>query len=648
MKRVLVLCGVVLLGALAGCHRSAAATDAGAVDAGPAHLSEQEPDNRADQAMAITSSEVVDASLTPQGGQPDEDWYRVSAPEPATLALELSGVPGTKVVLELLDSSQNSMASQVSAAAGEGVRLDRIGVQGPLLVRVTSESKGAGGAYALAFTFTPPEQGFESEPDNRAADATALEEGPDGWQVKGTLGTPGDEDWFRLTLADGGEDAGVDDAGAVDSGQGAAVGLDAGEATLDAGTSQPPSGEASAPTGPAAPDTATPEEAPPPGPLGAVALETQDGGAALLDDGGVAAAQVDAGPPPEPKVPLRIEVSAVPGVKLEVELFSAAEASLFRAAGEVGQPLSLRNVGVRASDTTLYAVVRSAWVGSGKEAARPANPDVPYTLHIQREPEGATSELEPNETLATATPLPDNGFREGFLAPKGDVDLYAIRCPTPELVNLQLSGLERADLQLSVLRPRADGKAPDEVLRANDGDVKEPEYLNSVACSGELYVRVESASRKVDGKWVRDFQNPDTRYRLTATARPDTGAEEREPNNTEADAMPLALGHTVRGTIQPKRDVDDYRLDLSERVVKTAIRATVTPILKVRIGLYLYRLEEGEKPVLVQTADGGKGDKPEVIQYSAEPGVYLLQVRDARNREANFQDAYQLTVEQAE
>jgi hypothetical protein len=291
-------------------------------------------------------------------------------------------------------------------------------------------------------------------------------------------------------------------------------------------------------------------------------------------------------------------------------------------------------------------VVRTAWVGTGKDAQRPANAEVPYTLHIEREEAGATSEIEPNGTAASATLLPLDGYREGFLSPKGDVDLYQLRCPTPTLVNLQLSGLDRADLQLSVLRTDADGK-PQTVLRANDGDVKEPEYLNAVACQGLLTVEVESASRKVDGKWVRDFYNPDSRYRLTAQARPDTGAEEREPDNGPEEAMTLSLGQSVRGTIQPRRDVDDYRLDLSGRVVKTAIRATVTPILKVRIGLYLYRIEEGEKPILVQTADSGGGEKPQVIRYSAEPGVYLLQVRDARNRESNFQDAYQLTVEQA-
>jgi hypothetical protein len=74
----------------------------------------------------------------------------------------------------------------------------------------------------------------------------------------------------------------------------------------------------------------------------------------------------------------------------------------------------------------------------------------------------------------------------------------------------------------------------------------------------------------------------------------------------------------------------------------------LTGILKVDVGLYLHRMDETGKLTLVQTSDRGKGDASEVIRYSAEPGVYLLEVRDTRNREANFQDPYQLTVEEGE
>ncbi len=97
--------------------------------------------------------------------------------------------------------------------------------------------------------------------------------------------------------------------------------------------------------------------------------------------------------------------------------------------------------------------------------------------------------------------------------------------------------------------------------QSNDGAVKEPERLNSVACGKECFVKVEGALRKVDGKWVREFENPDQPYRLTVRTIPDDGSEEREPNDTADQATPLALGRPIRGTIYPKRDADFFRLD---------------------------------------------------------------------------------------
>ncbi len=128
----------------------------------------------------------------------------------------------------------------------------------------------------------------------------------------------------------------------------------------------------------------------------------------------------------------------------------------------------------------------------------------------------------------------------------------------------------------------------------------------------------------------------------------DTGNEEREPNSSADRPQDLAFRQAVRGTVYPKKDLDYFRLDLSDRPVRTPIKATLLGILKVDVGLYLHRVGEDGKLTLVQTADRAKGDQPETIRYSAEPGVYLLEVRDARNREANFQDSYQLLVEESE
>jgi hypothetical protein len=362
-----------------------------------------------------------------------------------------------------------------------------------------------------------------------------------------------------------------------------------------------------------------------------------------LDAGAVAA------PVEPPGLALKIELSGIEGVRPELAVLSAAEAPLFSLRGKESEPLALRNIGVRSTDKVVYVVVKSSWVGTGKEAKRTYNATTPYTLSVSLEEAGANAELEPNDELYKATPLQGSGFKEGFLAPKSDVDHFVLRTTEPVLAKVELSGVERLDLILSAVEPpTGDGAADTVVLKANDGEVKEPERLNNVSCKGTCYFRVEGASRKVDGKWVKDFENADLPYRITVTTVPDNGGEEREPNNTAERGTELTFGKAVRGTVYPPKDVDYYRLDLTDRPVRTPIRATLLGILKVDVGLYLHRLGEDGKPALVQTADRAKGDQPENIRYSLEPGVYLFEVRDTKNRESNFQDSYQLTVEEGE
>src|SRR5690606_29912654 len=102
-----------------------------------------------------------------------------------------------------------------------------------------------------------------------------------------------------------------------------------------------------------------------------------------------------------------------------------------------------------------------------------------------------------------------------------------------------------------------------------DGALKEPEYLNSVLCAERCYLKVEGGVRKVAGKWVRDFENAEMSYRLSVTATPDTGGEEREPNGTAETATAIGFGQPIRGTIHPRKDSDLYRLDLTGRPVRT-------------------------------------------------------------------------------
>ncbi|RYZ40315.1 MAG: ABC transporter substrate-binding protein [Myxococcaceae bacterium] len=620
--------------------------DAGVVETGPAALTEKEPNERPDQALAVTRDSVVTGGLAAEPNKLDEDWYRLAPGAPRIADVTVSGLPGGDIKLDVYDQDRNRLVGVNSDGEGKGERLPNLYVEKERWLVVSPARKGMGGAYTLEVKYRVPNDGEEREPNDRAVDAAAL---PLGQTVTAFLGHSGDEDWYRVELPD--------------------TGTPGGEVPAQAPGTPAPGTAPTAPTGAAVPPPSVPPDetpviddgtAPSPAPEGTFAggeppatppaNPTQPAGEIAGET--AAAAVVDAGvalPPEVPSVALKIELSAVEGVRPEISVLSAAEAPLFTLQGKEGEPLALRNIGVRATDRVVYLVVKGGWVGTGKAQRRTFNAQVPYTLTVTQEEAGAHAELEPNDELLKATPLTGAGFREGFLSPKSDVDNYVLTTREPVLAKVELTGVDRLDLTLSMVEPpQGDGLKETVLLKANDGALKEPERLNNVSCTGTCYFRVEGSFRKVDGKFVKDFENSEQPYRITVTTVPDNGSEEREPNNTAERAQDLQLGKAVRGTVYPAKDVDYFRVDLSDRPVRTSLTATLLGILKVDVGLYLHRVQPDGKLTLVQTSDRAKGDQPETIRYSAEPGVYLFEVRDARNREANFQDSYQLTVEEGE
>jgi hypothetical protein len=567
------------------CDDAASAVDAGPVDAGPQTLLEKEPNDGPESALVIDRSSVVEAALGADAQKPDEDWYALKAGVPRTVDLTVTTPMGGDVAVEVMDATKATLATINAQGPGGAERLPNLDVSGTVLVRVVTMKKGVGGAYSVTALFRERQPGYELEPNERRVDATQV---PLGQAVSGFLAHPGDVDLFRFEL----------------------------------------------------PAPADPE----PIPVEPIDAGDMDAGTELSPDAGI---PVEAGTAPEPRMALRVDVSALPGVSLDLQILTEAEAVLFQARSRESSGLSLRNVGVRQSDRVLYVALRSAPLSPAKDARRGFTIDRSYTLTVVPEEAGASAEYEPNDELARATDLPPNSYREGFINPRADVDYFKLTTDGPSIVKATVTGVEKVDLQLSVVKP-VEGKPDEVLLRANEGAAKEPEQLNNVRCDGVCWFRVEGVARKVDGKWVKEDENADQSYRLTTQVTPDDGSEEREPNNTADQGTPLAFGKAVRGTVYPKKDVDYFALDLRDRQVKTPLSAQLIGVLKVDVGLYLHRVEADGKLTLVQTSDSAKGDKPESIRFSVDPGLYVFEVRDVKNRESNFQDSYQLTVDEGD
>lgn len=575
-----------------GCPKKPDAVDAGPVDAGPPVLTEAEPNDSAAQALPIERTSLIEANLSADPAKPDEDWFVLKAAVPRTATIEVGCPPQGDVAVELVDETKTVLARVDAQGPGEKELVPNLDVSGKAFFRVVTAKKGSGGAYTVKVTLKDRVPGFELEPNDRKVDATAV---PLGAAISGFVAHGNDVDWYRYELPQAEPPATLEAADAGDA-----------DAAVD--------GAADA------------------------------GG----EDAGVDAGAVDAGPPVEKRIALRVDVSALDGVALDVQILTEAEAVLLASKSSPSVGVSLRNLGARERDRVLYVVVKSAPLPAAKDSKEPPkrgfSTGTYYTLTVAPEDAQDGTELEPNDEADKATSLPANAYREGFISPKGDVDFYRLDVDTPSAVTVELGGLEAVDTVLSLLNPAK----PDEVLlKVNEGGTKEPERLVNVGCEQSCLFRVEPTARKVDGKWVREDWNGDRPYRLTTTVTPQEGLE-REPNDKAERAGPIAFGAPLRGLIYPKKDVDYFLLDLHERAVKTPLQAQLTGILKVDVALYLHRLEDDGKLTLVQTADTAKGDKPELLRASVEPGRYVFEVRDLKGREANFQDSYMLTVDEGE
>ena len=502
---------------------------------------------------------------------------------PRTASIDVTCPPGADLVVDVTDATKTVLASINAAGVGETEHLPNLDVSGRAYLRIWSTKKGAGGAYTVRVTLRDRQAGFELEPNDRRVDASPV---IFGQAVSGFVAHGGDVDWYRFELPQTEAAEEPFDAGDVDAGEA----NDAGELT-DAGA-------------------------------------------------------VDAGRVVEKRLPIRIDISPVDGVALDLQVMTEAEAVLFAAKSKRGAGISLRNVGAREADRVIYVVVKSAPVAREEPGSKPApafNTSTYYTLTVAPEEAGGSAELEPNDDSHKATDLPVNSYREGYLTPKGDLDCFRVTTDGPTIVNFDVTGVENVDLVLTMLN---EAKNDEATLRANEGGTKEPERLTNVFCDKTCVVRVEPVARK-DGKtWVREDSNAEQSYRLSVQVAPDDGSVERESNNTATTATPATFGKPIRGLIFPRKDVDFFQLDLRDKPVKTPIHATVIGILKVDVALYLHRLKDDGTTELVQTADGAKGDKPETVRATLEPGLYVFEVRDLKNREANFQDSYQLTIDE--
>jgi hypothetical protein len=120
--------------------------------------------------------------------------------------------------------------------------------------------------------------------------------------------------------------------------------------------------------------------------------------------------------------------------------------------------------------------------------------------------------------------------------------------------------------------------------------------------------------------------------------------DEVEPNDTDAQATPLALGGTMRGKVDPDTDVDRYRIAVAQPGMLAVMLSAVDADLALEI-------EDGSGKVVAKSDRGGVRVKEGVPNLGVSPGTYVAVVRVIPHRsrkgsaESKPPPVYELTAQ---
>jgi outer membrane protein OmpA-like peptidoglycan-associated protein len=212
----------------------------------------------------------------------------------------------------------------------------------------------------------------------------------------------------------------------------------------------------------------------------------------------------------------------------------------------------------------------------------------------------AGTEIEPNNTEATATPLTPLG--QGFAIrgenSPGDYDFYVFETAGEP----QLWAIEAVGKSVSELSSWTSGSNKAQAQQVDSGTLVIP---NLYLAAGKHFIEVG---------WTRSASGPYT-LRAVPLGKPDLRME-REPNDDESFANPLRAGISRVGFLLDGKDRDNYSFALREPG-RVLLQVTSPPGIKLNVRVY----RTGGKPSYTFTARA-KGESMR-MDVMLPPGDYL-------------------------
>ena len=286
----------------------------------------------------------------------------------------------------------------------------------------------------------------------------------------------------------------------------------------------------------------------------------------------------------------------------------------WQASPEAGKPYSAW-IDIKSPGTYVIEV---------RDSYNNARDAVPYEMFVSLDP--TLDPAEPNDEIASATPLSFDKSLSASILPMGDADFYK--------VDAARQG------QLTVSFP-ASPAAIDMAFRVLDATGKEVRGWQASPEAGKPYsawVDIKSPGTYVIE--VRDSYNNARsadpyaiKLALHATSDP------AEPNDTAQDATPIAPGERISASILPIGDADYYRF-AATATVKVRIAFSRSPA---DIDMAFRILAADGRQISGWQSAPEPGARFDASAPLPETGDYLIEVRDSYNN-ARSPDPYEVSL----
>lgn len=190
----------------------------------------------------------------------------------------------------------------------------------------------------------------------------------------------------------------------------------------------------------------------------------------------------------------------------------------------------------------------------------------------KEKPPDGVDVFEPNNTRDKATPLPWDKEIEATIFPRGDRDFYRLSLDVAARVTIKVTGASPAVSLVAKLT----NEAGNVLVQQNAGPGRGM-LLNADLRAGNYFLEMyDGDHQEFEGWHGSDSGESRSPYRLLASA--EKVPDPFEPNDTLAQAKPIALGKTHQFWIFPAGDRDFFRIDVpTPGIGELRISATNVP-----------------------------------------------------------------------